>query len=243
MSGTRVPAKLAYFDRVRVINLPSRADRRRAAARELASLGERVDGERVAFHVATRPTEAAGFDTIGTHGCFLSHLSALQDAHRDDVASLLILEDDVAFSASEMTALSTSIAALTDTRWGIFYGGSPVPHRTAPLSKLLPDEPVLLAHFIAFDRATIRRLVPYLEAILERPAGSPEGGPMHVDGAYSWFRRAHPDVSAYAATPNVAHQRASATDIHHRRGIDRLPVLRSVLVPARYLKNLLRARK
>ena len=60
---------------------------------------------------------------------------------------------------------------------------------------------------------------------------------------YSWFRRAHPDVSAYAATPNVAHQRASATDIHHRRGIDRLPVLRSVLVPARYLKNLLRARK
>ena len=59
------------FERIRVINLAKRSDRRRAVVKELAKLGQRVDGDRVAFHVATRPDTLAGFDTIGTRGCFL----------------------------------------------------------------------------------------------------------------------------------------------------------------------------
>ncbi len=56
-------------------------------------------------------------------------------------------------------------------------------------------------------------MVDYLEAMLQRPKGSPDGGPMHVDGAYSWFRRAHPEVAAYVCTPSVAQQRSSRSDI------------------------------
>lgn len=59
----------------------------------------------------------------------------------------------------------------------------------------------------------IEAMVGYLEAMLKRPNGSPEGGPMHVDGAYSWFRRAHPGVAAYVCTPSVAQQRYSRSDI------------------------------
>ena len=232
---------LAFFERVRVINLAKRGDRRRAVTKELAKLGERVDGDRVAFHAATRPETLAGFDNIGTRGCFLSHLSVLQEANRDDMSSLLILEDDVAFSASETCAITPAMNALEKTSWSIFYGGSPVAQKSSPLTKLPIDEHVLLAHFIAFTRPAIGRLVPYLEAMLERPTGSPDGGPMHVDGAYSWFRQSAPDILAFAATPNIAHQRASATDIHSRRGLDRIPVLRGLLAPARGIKNMLRA--
>lgn len=208
----------------------------------MAALGEQVDGDRIAFHPATRPDAPGGFDTIGARGCFLSHLAVLQAADRDSVETLLILEDDVAFSASEAAAAADAIAALSRSEWGIFYGGSPVARTAAPLTAVPADEPVLLAHFIAFTGPTIKLLVPYLEALLARPAGSPDGGPMHVDGAYSWFRRAHPEILAFAATPAIAHQRASPTDIHQRRGLDRIPLLSKLLIPARAIKNRIRAR-
>ena len=232
---------LALFERIRVINLAKRRDRRRAVTREMAALGEHIDGDRLAFHTATRPEQLAGFPTIGARGCFLSHLSALQEANRDGVSSLLILEDDVAFSAGETAAMVASLNALAETPWGIFYGGSAIVQKSSPLTEALFDEPIMLAHFIAFTRPVIVRLVPYLEAMLERPAGSSDGGPMHVDGAYCWFRRSAPDVCTFAATPNVAHQRASATDIHVRRGIDGVPLLRQLLLPMRGIKNMLRA--
>jgi hypothetical protein len=67
--------------------------------------------------------------------------------------------------------------------------------------------------------------VPYLEAMQARPAGDAAGGPMHVDGAYFWFRRAHPHVRAVLATRVLGYQRPSRTDVHAPRWFDRLPGL------------------
>lgn len=229
------------FDRIRIINLPSRADRRRAVTAELSKLGEVVGSSRVAFQVAVRPDEPGGFGTLGARGCFMSHLAVLQEAAKENVASLLILEDDVSFSASERYVMPKALEVLARCPWGMFYGGSPIEHAADSITKLSSAEAVMLAHFVAFTRPTIHELVPYLEAMLERPVGSADGGPMHVDGAYFWFRRDHPEVLSYAA-PQIAHQRASATDIHDRRGIDQLPILRKLLIPARAIKNMLRSR-
>jgi hypothetical protein len=234
---SQLPSPLDKFERIEIINLPKRSDRRRAVKMELAALNTPIDGERASFFPAFRPDSAAGFDTIGTRGCFLSHLAVLEKAQKDQVGSLLILEDDVAFSINERARLSHAMQALGDVPWDIFYGGSPVQTVDEPLTKLAPDVPVLLAHFIAFSKEAIDVAVPYLQAMLARPAGSNEGGPMHVDGAYSWLRRAHPHLTAFAATPIAAHQRSSGTDIHVRRGLDRIPVLRSLLGPMRALKN------
>ena len=65
---------------------------------------------------------------------------------------------------------------------------------------------------------------------------------MHVDGAYGWFRAAHPDIRAFAATPHVAHQTASRTDIHRLQGLDRVAAFGPVLTLVRAAKNLLRHR-
>jgi glycosyl transferase family 25 len=233
----------ASFDRIRIINLPSRVDRKRAVTRDLATLGEKIDGHRTAFHPALRPDDRGGFDSIGTRGCFLSHLAVLREARLDGVSSLLILEDDVAFSSSEIARMGALFENLRSSSWEIFYGGSPVRSRATPISRICPTEAVSLTHFMAFTKRAIERLVPYLEAMLERPAGSLEGGPMHVDGAYSWFRASCPELPALAATPPIAHQRASRTDIHDRQGFDHLPLLRHLLVPARAVKNWLWAQR
>jgi glycosyl transferase family 25 len=61
---------------------------------------------------------------------------------------------------------------------------------------------------------------------------------MHVDGAYSWFRRAHPQFLTVLASPELGHQRHSATDIHPLKWFDKTPVLKSLVALARKLKNL-----
>lgn len=230
------------FAMVRIINLAHRADRRKAAVATLRGIGAEIDGDRIAFHQATRPADAGAFPTIGTRGCFLSHLGVLQEARAAGVASLLILEDDVALSRSERERLPAALAALAREEWDVFYGGSPATETASPLSRVAPDEAVLLAHCIAFSKRAIDQLVPYLEAMLAREPGSPDGGPMHVDGAYSWYRAAHPDVRSFAATPHIAHQLSSRTDIHALGASDKSTVLQPFLHIARSLKNAIRNR-
>jgi len=236
------PNPLDKFERIEIINLPSRRDRRRAVTAELLAIDTHIDDMRTSFLPAVRPEEPGQFDTIGARGCFLSHLAALEKAKLENVSSLLILEDDVAFSASERAQLNKTMEMLKHTPWDIFYGGSPVDANGNPLTKLAPDKPVLLAHFVAFSKDAIDTAVPYLQAMLARPAGSVDGGPMHVDGAYSWLRRDNPHLITLAATPAIAHQRSSATDIHVRRGFDRVLILRGLLRLVRGLKNWRRSR-
>ena len=87
----------ANFQRVRVINLRRRGDRRAETTSELAELGETVDGERLSFFEAIEPDLAAGFPSPGVRGCYLSHLGVLEAAAGDGVENLLVMEDDVAF--------------------------------------------------------------------------------------------------------------------------------------------------
>lgn len=216
------------FDRVYVLNLPERADRRIEMAGELARIGTGYDDPRVRLFAAIRPSAAAGFPGIGARGCFLSHLAMLRDARDAGLAHILILEDDCDFAAAIGSRLPLALDALDARGAAIFYGGYVLPDRRlpagGPLVRIEPTRPVRTTHCIGFDRAAIARLVPYLEAMIDRPPGSPEGGPMHVDGAYGWFRAAHPDLSCWVATPPLARQRPSRTDIAAPGLVDRLPL-------------------
>ncbi len=80
-------------------------------------------------------------------------------------------------------------------------------------------------------------IVAYMEAMLHRPGGHPDGGPMHVDGAYSWFRRAHGGLITVLAVPEVAYQRSSRTDIGQTRWFDRIPLLSMGITLIRRFKD------
>lgn len=238
----------ASFDRIYILNLPDRPDRRREMTVELRRIGVAIDDRRVTLFPAVRPDAAGDFPSIGAHGCFLSHLAMLRDARDGGANRILILEDDCDFAGGIDRLLPPALDILALLGFDIFYGGydpdgnpggkGPV---ATPLTLADSAAPVRTTHCIGFGRTAIEALVPYLEAMLGRPAGSVDGGPMHVDGAYSWFRKGRPDLTTWLASPQLAHQRPSRTDIAPPGPLDRLPG--PLRVVARWGKRLWRRRR
>jgi hypothetical protein len=232
-------ALLDTFDRVRIINLKHRDDRRREMTAELAKLGLTLGGK-IAFQEACRPADAAPFSSIGARGCFMSHYAILKDALDDGAQSVLILEDDLDFTRDAEDRLPATLARLATGSWSIFYGGYERYAGAlddAPLCPADPAEPIRTTHFLALSRDAIAAAVPYLDRMLARPAGHPDGGPMHVDGAYSWLRKDNPQLETWLAVPELGHQRPSRTDIHDLGLLDRTPVLRDVVHILRRIKR------
>lgn len=213
---------LAAFDQIRIINLPARRDRREQMKRELRRIGLAGD-PRVQFFPAIQPDDIAPFRRRGEKGVFLSHLAVLRAA-AEQGASVLILEDDADFTPGLQGSGPASDTA-------IYYGGY-----EATLPHDLPNSDIVGAHCMGFSADTVRRLVPFLEGLLDHPSPPP------IDGAYVWYRRAHPDVETRFAVPPIAVQRPSRSDIAPLRFFDRLPLLRGAAGHARRLKRKIRRR-
>lgn len=236
-------ALIDTFGRIIVINLPDRADRRREIDAELRRVGLSLDHPAVELFSAQRPTEAAGFPSIGAHGAYQSHLGVMQRLIDQGWDRALILEDDMAFSRGFAQRLPDLAKALQARDWGMIYGHpgdrpgqTPAPDASG-LITLPADLGLIQLHFFGLSREFAQIAVPMLRAMLTRPEGSPEGGPMHVDGALNWVRRAHPEQIALAISPQIAQQRASRSDIAGSRWYDRLPLVRPLTALARRLRR------
>ncbi|MBS0478986.1 MAG: hypothetical protein JSR79_06780 [Proteobacteria bacterium] len=211
-----------HFDMIRIINLPERTDRRRRMERELHSVGLAGD-PRIAFFPAIRPKEALNHSSIGMHGVFLSHRTILQEAAAKN-SSVLILEDDCDFAPH-----------IADYRapegWDIFYGGY-----YAAQPENLQQSDIIGAHMMGFTAAAAKQVADYFTTL------NPEGQFPPIDGAYVWFRRAHPEIKAAFAEPPIGNQRASRTDIGNLAIYDRMPVVKQAVELARQFRNLFRKR-
>jgi len=117
------PRLLDYFDRIYVINLPARTDRKRETDEQLARIGLGFQHPRVSLFAAIRPQEPGGFDSIGARGCFSSHLEVLRDAQRRGLNRILIFEDDLEFAPDFAQRGPRIIEALGKRHWNVFYGG------------------------------------------------------------------------------------------------------------------------
>jgi hypothetical protein len=214
---------------VAIINLATRTDRRREMQAQLDAVGSRNH----TWFEAFRPESAGGFESIGARGCFLSHLEVLRTAI--GASSVVILEDDVNFAEDASSRFAEAIAMLEcETDWGMFYGShfSDVTGRTSPLVEVSSDDPLITAAFLVVNGPTIPSLVQYLEAVLSRPPGHPDGGPMHVDGAY-WRFRQETACRTFVVVPQLGWQRPSRTDIHALSWYDKTPIVRDAIAFAR----------
>jgi glycosyl transferase, family 25 len=228
----------SFFDAVYVINLPARTDRRAEIAAQLARIGLQLDRGRVHLHAASRPASPGGFPTVGAHGCFLSHLSVLKRAQAEGRRRILVLEDDVDFAPDFELAARALLGDSTASSCPMLYLGflqarPPLQASRPGWTPLDKDSAITGAHMISFDRRSLGLAIPFLEAMLQRQPGDPAGGPMHVDGAYNWFRRSHADVEAMLCLPPLGGQRPSRTDIHPLKWYDRLRVMRGVVAALR----------
>ncbi len=228
-------------DCVYVINLESRADRRLEMSAQLAGIGASFSAAPVRLFTAVRPDGPGAFPSAGARGCFLSHLAVLKDAAAAGHRCIVILEDDLNF-ADDFSRFGPAVIgrAARDDRCSMFYGGyvvsaaAPLP---SPLAVISPETEVQTTHFVGIKQPTIDAAIGYLEAMLARPPGDPQGGPMHVDGAYSWFRRAHPAFTTLLCAPQLGYQRASRTDIHALAWYDKLPIVRQWVERVRRGRN------
>jgi hypothetical protein len=225
------------FDHLYIINLPFRTDRRAGIAAQLALVGLSLDHPQVTLFPAIRPTEAGDWPSIGCRGCYYSHLGVLADAVGAGHGSIAILEDDMDWSRAFLTTPAEQARRWRDADWDFLHAGLDKADGPVALATLPPDKEVLLAHFIGLRGPAIAEAHDFLTAIAGRPAGSAEGGRMHVDGAYFWYRRAHPHRMAVMAVPCLARQRSSRTDIHDLGLTDRIPVVRTLRNGLRRLRN------
>jgi GR25 family glycosyltransferase involved in LPS biosynthesis len=223
---------LRPFSRVAIINLPRRSDRRCEMERELDRIGLKFNCSKLSFFSAIEPTETHGFDTVGILGCFLSHLSLLRQARKDRVESILILEDDADFDLPPKDELEKILEPLSADSWDVIYLGYHYPKRFLEehqrgVHDFGKTYNIGGSHAIAFSRRVIPHLIEYLEKILEDvKQGHPR--PMHIDGAYTEFRRNHLPLVTYVAVPALSFQRRSASDIQNLNFYDRIGPLRTI---------------
>ncbi|KEQ54242.1 hypothetical protein [Sphingobium chlorophenolicum] len=216
---------LKHFGAIRIINLASRADRRREITREFAKIGLEItaDGP-VRFHEAALFSDPGPFPLIGARGCWHSHVDILREA-LDGQDNILIFEDDCDFVAGIEDKLPNALASLAQKPWSIFYGGHDLidkPEQVDPFIHIDHGVQWLRGtHFVGFHRSILEQLVAELDKyLLDLTAG--KDAPKGIDGGYSWFRNRYPDLQVYLAWPKLGFQRPSHSDISGSSAMTRL---------------------
>ena len=228
------------IQRAFVINLPTRVDRRRFVLGELDRIGIRTASRQCEVFDAIRPGDAAGFESIGAHGCFMSHLSVLKKARAEGLKHFMVCEDDLLITRKYPEYEPAVLRQLQTLDWDVVFLGhaEPTDGLAGPRLVQVPhDKHMILLHMYLVNGRILDRLIPFLESMLTRPVGDPRGGPMHVDGALSVFRERNPDVKVYRVEPILGLQRGSRSDIAIPKWYDQLPVIRDVAGMARELRT------
>lgn len=228
-------ALLSVFDRIYVINLSHRTDRRDETASELRRFGLDFSHPKVTLFSACSFDEAGEWPSKGARGCFESHLGVLRAHLNSADERVLLLEDDISFRA-DLPASIAAEAGFLRGPWDMLYathsfGGSD------SLVPIQPDRAIVTAHALGISRRMAELAVPYLEAVAARTSGDPAGGPMPVDGAYCWLRAAYPDLNVQGVPRAFAVQRPSVSDIAPGKWVHRLPFWKLASKTARRLRK------
>jgi hypothetical protein len=149
--STATTTFLGFFDQVRIINLPSRADRRQETESEFSANGFPGPASCGLFFPAIAPEDAAGFPNRGVRGCYLSHLSILRQARDAGANRVLILEDDIAFVRDIASLGLQAVLALDEQAWDIAYFGHALPSLPDAPHWEIVSQPMLLAHCYAVN--------------------------------------------------------------------------------------------
>ena len=158
------------FERVVIINLPFKTNRRCRLERHLEEGGivdlAKVRWERAICGDWTPPPAWFGAGR-GAWGCLMSHLRVGQDAVHDKLASYCVLEDDVVFHPEAPQMLEAFMREVPED-WGQVYLGGQYLRREPQLISPWVMRPynVNRTHAFALSKKTIPR---YLQHIMHAP--------------------------------------------------------------------------
>ncbi len=158
------------FERIVIINLPFKVDRKIRLAKHLEEIGISdpavIRWERGICGDWTPPPAWWGAGN-GAWGCLMSHLRIAQDAVHDKLANYCVLEDDVCFHPHSPAMLGSLMAELPSD-WGQVYLGGQFLHQepVAVTPWVVRPHNVNRTHAFALSKDTIPR---FLQHIMHAP--------------------------------------------------------------------------
>lgn len=231
-----------YFDRVYIINLAERTDRRAEMLEELAQAKIELKQGHVEFFPAIRAKEKGEFPTLGARGCFHSHLECWKKAKAEGAKTVLVIEDDLQIAPRFVVDEHRLVEQLQSLPWDIVYFGHALDTPSDQPSELVPfDGGIILAHFYGLNEAYRDQLIEFFEQAAVRRGGHPDGGPMYPDAGINFYRAKNPGSRTLVARPNLGTQRSSRSDVTPKWH-DRVVGLKSLVGLARRVKRKLVAR-
>jgi glycosyl transferase family 25 len=227
-----------YFDRLAIIHLPDREDRLKALTKELLRIGVDIDSRKVTIPDPPMPEAPNGFTSRGVYGSFLSHLEIIENAYRDGLDTVWVLEDDAIFSKRLQNQQHLIASQLRDHDWDLCFIGHTVHHGLAdsPTGLLRFSGPFIWAHSYAVHRRIMPRLIEYLRLNQDREANHPAGGKMYIDAAFFFFRQHNPDVICVVSSPCLSVQKGSPSSLNPTR-YERYPGARLFMNLARVMRD------
>lgn len=112
-----------YFERICILNLPYKPERRERLTRHLAEQGFEKNITWVRSYSGDKMPPPAWWNAgNGAWGCLLSHARVLAEAIADGIENVLILEDDVVFQPDAGSLLKGFMKQVPDD-WGQIYLG------------------------------------------------------------------------------------------------------------------------
>lgn len=204
----------AYFDRVAVINLPTRPDRLRSVKTEIAKLG--IPQETLEVPEAPMPADDGGFPSRGVYGNYLSHLSILKAALASGTRRLLVLEDDAIFSraAQNRGRQQMILQDVEGQEWAMWFLGHKLRSelKNSPKGVIPNTMEFHWAHAYAVHHDSLAELIAFLEESMARPAGYGVGK-MYIDGAFYHYRAEESSKPCLVSNPALSIQKGSDSNL------------------------------
>lgn len=168
------------FDRVHVINLPYKEERRERLSAHLAEIGI-ADPDKIHWERAISGDKcwapAYFLAGNGPWGCLQSHLRIVQDAIMDGISNYLVLEDDAVFHPRAPEMLARLMRDLPDD-WGQLYLGGQhlkAPEQLGASSFILRGTNVNRTHAFALNGSTFARFQQHITH-----------APDYIEREYGW---------------------------------------------------------
>lgn len=234
-----------FFNRIYVLNLPERTDRLKYIKQEMTRIDMPFESDKVRLFPAIKPKNKEPFVKLGSKGCFLSTLKILKESREENLKNLLILQDDAQFLPTFQDHEASLVSQLREKDWDIVqFGYFPLPDNGASetftnlvsekVGALIPfSGQIIGAHCFAVNGKSLDKYIEFLEGLLSRPPGHPDGGPMPIDGSFNRFSL-RSDVTRLIVIPSLVTQKSSRSDVS-LSWYDNIRLLRPLLSMVRNL--------
>lgn len=222
-----------------VINLDSRKDRLNEFRSEISKIGLSFRKGEVERYAAIKPERKGGFQTIGTRGAYLSHLSVMKLALKEKFERVLICEDDLQFSSDFKERALGMLSELDTYDWDMTWFSYNVSNRFIQdwtgFRNVGRDYNLGGLHFYSIKLRVLPKIIEFLEKRF-KIIDQGHGGFGHVDDEITAFRNsAGPEFQTLVASPPLGIQSRSRSDIQILNFYDKWPILRSISPYARRL--------